>query len=115
MEVVGDSIEGVEVLVEAHRQGLTRRSPKGEAHAETINGACIDMIWRSKDHHGAVCLASGHQMMLIRRALSSIPRSGFGCGKENFSIFGSYFLPQNLYLDPIPDRNLGKKCPTPTP
>ena len=54
MEVVGDSIEGVEVLVEAHRQGLTRRSPKGEAHAETINGACIDMIWRSKDHHGAV-------------------------------------------------------------
>ena len=35
-------------------------------------------------------------------------RSGFGCEKENFSIFGSYFLAQNLYLDPKPDRNLKK-------
>ena len=38
-----------------------------------------------------------------------LARRGFGCEKENFSNLGSYFFPQNLYLDPNPDQTAEKK------
>ena len=47
--------------------------------------------------------------------ISSATKRGFGCKKEDFSIFCSYFRPQIFYLDPTPDRTAEKKSTRPTP
>ena len=69
-----------------------------------------------------VCLFETSQILGIGIAYSKNKlvdllrsRRGFGCKKEDFSIFCSFFRPQIFYLDPTPERTAEKKSTRPTP